>query len=74
MMVELALSIEARVLELDESLELSLDQIFDTVCLEYHLNPYAIAQRLGCKCPFVLIGFIAALELAEVSSYQFSFE
>ncbi|MHC0067698.1 hypothetical protein ACWATR_33195 [Nostoc sp. UIC 10890] len=62
-------SIEKRVQELNENLELSLDEVFYTVCQEYNLNAVAIEEALGCKCPFALIGFITTLKSADSGIY-----
>lgn len=52
--------IEARVHELDEPLELSLSEVFQTVCTEFGLDAASISADLGCECPFGLIGYLAA--------------
>ncbi|MFW9259789.1 hypothetical protein [Nostoc sp. CALU 546] len=62
--------IEAQILELDENLELTSEEIFEIVCQESHLNTDFLKQALGCKCPFALIGFISELEFNEFSHYS----
>jgi hypothetical protein len=41
--------IEAQILELDENLELTSEEIFEIVCQESHLNTDFLKQALGCK-------------------------
>ncbi|MGJ5634945.1 hypothetical protein [Nostoc sp. CALU 1950] len=62
--------IEAQILELDENLELTSEEIFEIVCQEFHLNTDFLKQALGCKCPFALIGFINELEFNDFSHYS----
>ena len=62
--------IEAQILELDENLELTSEDIFEIVCQSSHLNTDFLKQALGCKCPFALIGFINELEFNEFSNYS----
>ncbi|ACC85414.1 hypothetical protein [Nostoc punctiforme] len=67
---ELIYLIEARIVELDENLELTTEDIFDTVCFEYHLNADFLEKELSCKCPFALTGFLSELETTELSDYS----
>ncbi|MBD2205737.1 hypothetical protein H6G33_26030 [Calothrix sp. FACHB-1219] len=66
---ELIYLIEARIVELDKNLGLTTEDIFDTVCLEYHLNADFLEKELSCKCPFALTGFLSELEQTEISDY-----
>ncbi|MEH1965348.1 hypothetical protein [Nostoc sp.] len=66
---ELIHLIEMQIVELAENLELTTEDIFEIVCLEYHLNADFIEQELSCKCPFALIGFLSELEQTEISDY-----
>lgn len=68
-MYELTTLIEARVWELDKNLELPTEDMFDILCQEYHLNTVSIETALGCKCPFVLTGFLQELEDSEIANY-----
>ena len=52
--------IEARVNELCENFSLDLDDIFLAVCAEFGLPGAAIADSLGCKCPYGLLGYLEA--------------
>lgn len=52
-----------RVDELSQDLEITYEQIFDTVCEENFLDSNSIAEAFGCKCPFALIGFVSESSL-----------
>ncbi|MFN6456096.1 MAG: hypothetical protein RM022_028415 [Nostoc sp. EfeVER01] len=62
--------IEARIVELDENLELTTEDIFNIVCQEYHLNADFLEKELSCKCPFALTGFLRELERTELDDYS----
>ena len=55
-------ALENRIYELDGNTDYdSLNSVFDTVVEEFEIPDAAqIAQELGCKCPFALLGWLEA--------------
>lgn len=53
-------AVEARVAFLDENHPGSLEEIFAIVCAEFGIADGVMAQELGCRCPWGLMGYIEA--------------
>lgn len=51
--------IEARLQELDDSLEYSYSEIFHILCSELSLDANFYKAELGCSDPFGLVGYLS---------------
>lgn len=50
--------------------DLPLSWTFRKACLEYGLDAEAIADALGCECPYALLGYVEAERLDALSAAE----
>jgi hypothetical protein len=50
--------IESRLLNMTSDISNDYDDVFDILCSEFGLDADSHAAKLGCKCPFGLIGYL----------------
>lgn len=53
-------ALEARCDELDQQLDADYEDQFDVLCGEYQIDAYQMADELGAKCIWALLGYVQA--------------